>query len=264
MVVPVVGGYGCVWFRGLIAILCLAPYVVYRHLNGRVDRDLVVGGLTAGVAFTTGLLLQGIGTALTSASNSAFITGLNVLFVHVYVAIRARKYTIYLLLSLALSVAGLCIMANPTSGASIGDLLVLAGSLAWAAQIVIVSKYSYADPLVFVFYEFVPSVALALPWYVEGGVLPDANALIYLLYLGVICSNVAFALQVIGQRYVLPSTAATVFLLEPPFASLFAYMILGETLSLNQLIGGSLIIAGLYLAIRGEEFLRKNQGIAMT
>jgi len=41
MVVPVVEGYGCVWFRRLIAILCLAPYVVYRHLNSGVDRDLV-------------------------------------------------------------------------------------------------------------------------------------------------------------------------------------------------------------------------------
>ena len=254
--VPYVGGYGYVWMRGLFAILGLLPYIIYKYIRKSYSREAIFGGLYAGIAYMLGLWLQGIGTALTTASNSAFITGLNVLFVHIYVAVFEKKYTKYLFTSIVLSIPGLYIMTDPTAGINIGDLLVLVGSVMWAAQVIIVSKYSHNDPLEFTFYEITPSLLMFIPWFLSNEPLPKPEILLILLYLGIICSNAAFTLQVHGQRWVSPATAATVFLLEPPFASIFAFLILGETMNPQQLIGGALILVGLFMAIRNEIYVK--------
>lgn len=257
--VSTISSYAYTWIRGLIAVSGLSPYVVYHYRKGFFDKNALKGGLLAGIAYMLGLWLQGLGTRYTSASNSAFITSLNVIFVHLYVALYYRKYTVYLLLSLILSITGLYLFTSPTGGFNIGDLIVLLGAVAWALQVIIVSKYSRTDPLIFTFYELLPSLAMIIPWALTTADIPSPSSLVHLLYLGLVCSDIAFTLQVMGQRNVTPSTAATVFLLEPVFASLFAYLILSEQFPPAKLAGAVLILAGLYLAIKEEEVLKHKQ-----
>jgi len=71
-----------------------------------------------------------------------------------------------------------------------------------------------------------------------------------LLYLGVFCSAIAFALQAYGQRSVKPEIASLIYLLEPVVASFFAYITLGETLTPLQVVGALLIMAASFSAIK--------------
>ena len=69
-----------------------------------------------------------------------------------------------------------------------------------------------------------------------------------LLYVGVLSSGVAYTLQIIGQRYVKPSTAAITFSLEGVFGSLAAWIILSQFLTTIQIFGCFLILVGVLTA----------------
>ena len=69
-----------------------------------------------------------------------------------------------------------------------------------------------------------------------------------LLYVGVLSSGIAYTLQILGQRYVKPSTAAITFSLEGVFGSLAAWIILSQILTNIQIFGCFLILVGVLLA----------------
>ena len=69
-----------------------------------------------------------------------------------------------------------------------------------------------------------------------------------LLYVGVMSSGIAYTLQIFGQRYVKPSTAAITFSLEGVFGSLAAWIILSQMLTTTQIFGSFLILLGVLTA----------------
>ena len=69
-----------------------------------------------------------------------------------------------------------------------------------------------------------------------------------LLYVGVMSSGIAYTLQIFGQRYVKPSTAAITFSLEGVFGSLAAWIILSQMLTTTQIFGCFLILLGVLTA----------------
>ncbi len=252
LVVIDIGEYRYVWLRSLIACMALLPFVL-KELSKATNKHIITvrGGLLAGIAYALGLWLQGWGTGLTTASNSAFITGLNVVFVHVYVALVLSRYSPSLAASLLLSVIGLYLFTNPTGGPNVGDILVLFGAVAWAAQVVIVDRYSRGNPLIFVFFEMLPALAFIVPDIVSAGdLVVSSTSLLMVVYLALACSVAAFTLQVYGQRYVKPEVAALIYLLEPVFAAIFANIVLGETMSLIQVIGAVMMLIAMAISTR--------------
>lgn len=244
-----VNEYTYTWVRSLIAILGLTPYLLYTYYRGRFSVSTAKGGLLAGIAYALGLWLQGWGTKYTTASNSAFITGLNVIYVHIYSATVMRRYSIKLFLALILSTSGLYLLTTPTTGFNLGDLLVLAGSFMWALQIVLVDRYSGGDPLIFTLFEMVPALTFLIPDVVFYSTISvSINVLLMITYLAFVCSNAAFALQVFGQRYVSPAVTAIVFLLEPVVAATLSYVLLGEVFTSIKVLGASLILTAMFLS----------------
>jgi drug/metabolite transporter (DMT)-like permease len=244
-----VNEYTYTWVRSLIAILGLTPYLLYTYYRGRFSVSTAKGGLLAGIAYALGLWLQGWGTKYTTASNSAFITGLNVIYVHIYSATVMRRYSIKLFLALILSTSGLYLLTTPTTGFNLGDLLVLAGSFMWALQIVLVDRYSGGDPLIFTLFEMVPALTFLIPDVVFYSTISvSINVLLMITYLAFVCSNAAFALQVFGQRYVSPAVTAIVFLLEPVVAAILSYVLLGEVFTSIKVLGASLILTAMFLS----------------
>ncbi len=253
IVVEEIGGELYTGLRSLLTILLLLPYVIYRRNS--LDWNVVKGGLLVGVAYSLGLWLQGWGTGLTTASKSAFITGMNVPFVHVYAALVLRRYDKYLALSLLLSLFGLYLLTRPDVALNIGDFLVLLGAVFWAAQIILVSRVSSADPFIIVFLEMIPGLVFLGAGSASSikDYIIDLHVLAVLFYLAVVCTIGAFSLQVYGQRHVSSTVAAIIYLLEPVFATIFSFIVLGEVITPSQLVGASLIIAAIALSSLIEE-----------
>ncbi len=254
-VVGLVDEYTYTWMRSLIAIAGLIPYLIYVLRRGGFPTTSVKGGLLAGIAYALGLWLQGWGTKYTTASNSAFITGLNVVFVHIYVAFVKGSYSFKLGLTLLLSVLGLYMLTTPTSGINLGDFLVLLGSFMWAAQIILVSRYCGGDPLIFTLFEMVPALTFVIPDIALHSLeLPNIEVLIVMAYLALVCGDMAFALQVFGQRHVVPAVAAVLFLLEPVVASTLSYLLLNEVMATYQLFGALLILIAMFTASTDKKY----------
>ncbi len=253
VVMGVIDEYSYVGFRSVIAVLGLLPYTLYYHRRKGFEKTLVLGGLILGVTYAVGLWLQGWGMKYTTASNAAFITGLSVVFVHVYSGFVLRRYRLLTFFSLVSALTGLYFLTNPrVYGLNVGDLLVLAGAFAWAAYIVLVDKYSRYNPLVLTFYSMIPATLYIMPFAIDAGqetfdvllaVLP------FLIYLALVCSDAATILQVYGQRFVRVEVAAIIYLLEPVFASILAYVFLAEAMEPIRAIGAILILLAMFLAV---------------
>ncbi len=257
IVVCNIGSFSYTWIRSMIAITCLLPYVVYRVFKKSVEkfRREIFGGLVTGIAYALGLWLQGWGTGLTTASNSAFITELNVVFVHIYVALIERRYSIFLGIELLLAILGLYLLTLPTGGFNLGDFLVLLGAVAWAAQVILVSKFSDVDPLCFTFFEMIPaSLFIISTLFNRYTINLTVDTILGLTYLGTVCTVGAFSLQVYGQRFVYPEVAALIYLLEPAFAAIFAWLMLGEIMKPLQILGAILILISMIIAIRTQKY----------
>ena len=251
VVVSVIDEVTYTWARSVFALLGIFPYIIYYYRRNKPEKEEIIGGLVTGITFSLGLWLQGWGTRFTTASNSAFITGLNVVFVHVYEAIVGKEYTLKAFFSLLISIFGLYLLTRPKGGLGVGELLVLVGAIFWAAQIILISKFSRSNPIIFTFYETIPALIflplslMMFPFSLEKimCILP------VLVYLGLVCGDIAFISQVYGQKWIKPYEVALIFLLEPVFASIFSTIALGERLGLLEILGASLIIVGMTLAV---------------
>lgn len=249
IVVGDIGGFKYTWIRGLIAFIFLTPIALFRLRNSYSKYYCtLIGGLYTGIVYSIGLWLQGTGTGYTSASNSAFITSLNVVFVHLYIAVWEKRYSKILAAELLLALTGLYLLTAPSTGFSLGDLLVLCSAFMWAWQVILVSKYN-GDPFIFTWAEIAPSILFIIPDKLTSGEMGlEMKSLIGLTYLGVACSAGAFTFQVYGQKYVKPEIAALTYLLEPVFASIFAWIALSEYMVETQIIGAALILIATGLA----------------
>ncbi|MCY0868370.1 MAG: DMT family transporter [Desulfurococcus sp.] len=237
--------------RSLIAVLILTPFIAVKAVRGRLDARGLVNGVQAGIAYFTGLYLQAAGTVYTTPSLSAFVTGLNSVHVHLYIVAARGGYSRLDGVALALAVLGLYILTSPGGGITVGVILVFLGSLAWAAQIILVSRFSSTGLTEILYGMFTPG-ALVYPLAVilDGGASPQVFW--YIVYLAVFCSLLATLLQVLGQRQVSPLTAALVYLLEPVFALIFSVLMGLEEVEFYKVAGGSLIILAVYIASIAE------------
>lgn len=197
------------------------------------------------------LWLQGWGTKYASASNSAFITGLFVIFVHIYDSLSSKRYSPSAFTSPVIAIVGVYLLTMPTGAIGLGEALVLAGALFWPAQVIIVDRHSGSNPLVFTFYQVAPTlIFLPIGLSIQGlSISSVSRSLPAIIYLGLVPTNLGVILQVCGQRWLRPSEASLVMLFEPVFAAIFSALLIGESFSLAWILGACLILAGMLIAI---------------
>ena len=70
----------------------------------------------------------------------------------------------------------------------------------------------------------------------------------YMLFLAIICAFLPILLNAIGVKKIGPGNAAIVSTAEPLFACLFGYLLVGDILTSNMIIGGFLIMGAVIIA----------------
>ncbi len=106
---------------------------------------------------------------------------------------------------------------------------------------------------------FVAKPWWAFPWDALSGnsePISDANVsfpiwvmVIWMILLGTV---IPFSLVIASMRHLRASQASTVGLTEPLFATMVAWILLGEALTAVQVLGGVLILAGVFVAERAR------------
>jgi drug/metabolite transporter (DMT)-like permease len=222
------------------------------------ERKTLIPGLILGLLSFAGYATQTIGMLTTSASKAAFITGLSVILTPIVGAIWLRqRIPGRVWLAALLAIIGLGLMTlNPNEGVVIGDLWVLGTALAYALYIVYLGEIAvHHKPIVLTSLQIIVVAVLSWGWAVPHlSVLKELSpsVLSALLYLALFATALVLWLQALAQRVVPAYAAALIFALEPVFAAIFAYFMLGETLSLQGWLGGGLVVMAMILGGLGS------------
>lgn len=241
---------------GIVLIPCIALFDKMRHVRlgwRSADKNLWVGGCLCGVALFTGATLQQFGIQYTSAGKAGFITALYVIFVPLCRLFAGKRPGKLLWGSVALAAVGMYLLCMDGSLAlSKGDVLVLLGAFGFTAHILIIDHFSQkVDGVRMSCIQFFVAGALSLVcmFLFEAPSVPAIlSAWAPILYASLLSCGVAYTLQVVAQKDTDPTVASLILCLESVFAVLFGWLLLGETLSMKELLGCILMFVAIVLA----------------
>lgn len=241
---------------GIVLIPCIALFDKMRHVRlgwRSADKNLWVGGCLCGVALFTGATLQQFGIQYTSAGKAGFITALYVIFVPLCRLFAGKRPGKLLWGSVVLAAVGMYLLCMDGSLAlSKGDVLVLLGAFGFTAHILIIDHFSQkVDGVRMSCIQFFVAGALSLVcmFLFEAPSVPAIlSAWAPILYAGLLSCGVAYTLQVVAQKDTDPTVASLILCLESVFAVLFGWLLLGETLSMKELLGCILMFVAIVLA----------------
>lgn len=252
--------------------------------RGRYSKDLRASwksGLILGLLLWASYLFQAIGLEHTTATRSAFITGLSFVIVPlVYIPLRRRMPGWRVLVGIIFSVIGLFLMTRPDVGRlNLGDLLTFGTAISYALYIVVMELRSREDRLdaLIGWQALVMAVAsiLTVPLLdgltgtgpgmgdgsieailtaIRGASLPTAASLAHpnlLLGLLVTVPVAIFSIMAITkfQRRTTAIRAGVLYSAEPLFAAVFAAFWLGERLDPMGVVGAGLILVGILATV---------------
>ncbi|HAL57408.1 MAG TPA: EamA/RhaT family transporter [Bacteroidetes bacterium] len=235
-----------------VAALLMA--IVFRNSLKGLGRLTIMRGSVLGVLLFAGFITQTIGLQYTTASKSAFITGMMVVFTPIcqlLIERRAPKWGN--VAGIALVTVGLYFLTSPVgSEFNIGDALTLVCAAVFGLYIVYVDVFTKDhDAAQITLVQFVVNS-------IFGGVAAAAfettlfrtepTYLLSLAYLAVFATVVAIYVQMKFQKDSTPTRSAVIFSIEPVIAAVFAYLVLGEVIGFLGIVGGGLILAGLLVS----------------
>ena len=265
-------------FRFGIAALVLLPLYFLQKKPAKADVDYTVAellkvGFGLGFLLFLGFFLQTQGMVYTSVSNTGFITGLCVPLVPIIGFILFKtKVGIEVWVSVVAATIGLYFLTMGDKMAfNQGDVLVAISAVCYAAHIALMARYGGRFAVISLSiiqlaavafystvaasYEALANINAGYPPFIEQVSNVDVWAAI--LYSGILASAFAYWAQTASQRLLAPHKVALVFALEPIFAHIAAFIILGEHLGVNGWFGAGLIIAGmLYSELGGRRAIK--------
>jgi drug/metabolite transporter (DMT)-like permease len=214
-----------------------------------------------------GFISQCVGLKYTTASRSAFITGMSVIFTPILqLIVERRSPRPGNTLGVILVALGLYVMTSPRgSSFNVGDGLTLLCAALFAVYIVYMDIHSKNhDPAHLSFIQFVSTAILSimfLPIMEQPYLRFNMNFTWILIYLAIMPTIVALYVQAKYQRFTTPTRTAVIFSMEPPVAAAFAVLFGQEHLSWVAMIGGALILSGLILSELSDVIFRDKTDI---
>ncbi|QOR36247.1 DMT family transporter [Clostridium sp. 'deep sea'] len=237
-----------------------------------IDKATLKYGLLIGLVLYATFALQTLGLNYTTASKSAFITGINVMLVPLLSTILLKKApNKKTILSVIIAFIGLGLLTinKNIQGINIGDFYTFICAIACAFHILLTGKYtkktnSIAFAVVQIGVCAVLSLITSLVY--EQPVLPtDFNIWRNIFILSVVCTSGAYIVQSVAQRYTSATHTALIYTTEPVFAAVFAYIFLHEVLSIKGYVGALLIVSGmLFTEINFKKIFNNKKNVSVA
>ena len=214
----------------------------------------IAGGIWCGIVFFIAGSLQQIGITMTTVGKAGFITALYIVIVPIIGFILHRKTPLRIWLCVLIAVAGfymLCISGD--FSLSLGDLLELLCALGFAVHITVIEHFNSKNTdgtLMSCIQFFTAGILMLICMFIFEK--PDIGSILSawlpILYGGVMSCGIAYTLQILGQRHTDPTIATLLMSLESVFSALFGWLLLGELLSVKELIGCALVFIAVIAA----------------
>ena len=230
------------------AIAAVVVYVLFRSKIEFTWLNLLKG-LAIGIPEYVGFMLQVTGITMTTASKSAFITGLAVVVAPVLSFLFLREQRSWkVALALLLAVDGLWIISFGftlrVGGMGMGDFLTVLCALAFGMQVFVIHLFSDRDSFyATTFFQLLAVAICSLAYALTTKQTLVVNPVSWpsLLYLAIFTTVITVLLQNRFQHDVTVAQASVIYSLEPVFATLLAVLFIGERMGPATLVGGVLL-----------------------
>jgi drug/metabolite transporter (DMT)-like permease len=236
----------------------------------RYTRESVMAGISVGLFLWLGYEFQTTGLKLTTPSKSAFLTGVSVVLVPVYLTLGWKRHlNRWTATGVAAAFVGLYLLTVPAhdklsnSGINTGDLLTIACAISFAFQIILLGRamerFRFEQIAVVQLWTAALLTAISVPLLEQVYVVWSARVIWAILVTGILGTAAAFTIQAWAQQFTPPTHTALIFSLEPVFAWITSYLVLGERLGPRATVGALLILGGVLLselkgsAARGQQ-----------
>jgi drug/metabolite transporter (DMT)-like permease len=250
--------------RFVVASIVLVAFFYKRILT--LSRDAFLKGMVLGILLFTGFVLQTVGLKYTTASKSAFVTGLMVVFTPLFQLLIERKSPKPgNIIGVILVTIGLYFLTSPVgSEINIGDMLTLVCAIIFSLYTVYLSVYGKGhDPAHLTVVQFVSTGLFslaAIPLLETAYLSINFNFLMILVYLAIMPTVVALYVMAKYQKETTPARSAVIYSMEPPFAALFAFLIIGEQIGFAGVVGGGFILTGLIVSELSDYLFKRKKG----
>jgi drug/metabolite transporter (DMT)-like permease len=226
----------------------------------------VAAGAIVGLCLAAGYQFQTTGLLYTTPSRSAFITGLVVVLVPLFCVVpglrppgtRAPRWNAFL--GAALAFTGIVLLTTQASAGVLlpdwtainrGDLLTLGCAVSFALHCIALGHVSPRvdfRPLAVLQVGFCALfMAASLPFMEHPRLDLTPRLIVALVIAAVLATAAAFSIQSWAQSILPPAHTALLLTLEPVFAWITSFVVLGERLTRRPAAGALLILAGIAL-----------------
>ena len=247
--------------RLLIGSVVLLPFILFQQKQNKTsdvhrppdNKVLLLSGIICGILLCIATTVQTWGMMYTTSGKSGFITAMYMIFVPFFGIIFKKRIPKVAFLSAFIAFLGLYLLCGLTelSNFNFGDFLTLICAVTFTFHILAIDHFS----------PKVDGIKLsALQFFIAGIICfiimlifdrPDIELIfdctIPILYSGVFSCGIAYTLQTIGQKYTDPASASILMSLESVFALISGVIILGEPITLIEILGCTLMFGAIIL-----------------
>lgn len=239
-----------------------------KHFSDLFERKIWVYGTCMGLFLFGGYAFQTMGLLDTSPATSAFLTGLSVVLVPILsIPLFGQKQRKQTWIAAFLAVIGLGMLTGTDLfHFHIGDIYGIFCAVFIALQILMIEKYGHQfDSLSLATVEICIVTVCSFfgglfhfsqsDWNLQLWTRPEVIQAI--LINGILGTSLAYWGQNYFQKFTTAAQIAVIFSMEPVFAALIAWIILGESLTLTATLGGILIFASMLIADENTRLFRE-------
>ena len=245
--------------RCFIGSICLIPSIfIFRNLEPQKSKEytrkqLIKGSLLAGVIIFIAFTINQYCMIYAQAGKAGFITSLYILFVPIIAFFMKQKLLPNVKLSILIAVIGLYLLCvKGTTQYEIWDLFLLVSAFFFALHIMTVNQFANNTHIIKLScLQFLIAGSLSLPFMLifEHPEISDILAAWRpVLFIGIIVTGLAYTLQIFGHKATKPVIAALILSSEAVFAVLGGMLLLGETLSIREIIGCIVMFGAIILS----------------
>ena len=239
--------------RFLIAAVLLS--IIFYKKMSKIDKSILKPATTMAILLFLTYALQTVGLLYTTASKSAFYSGLAVLFVPTLSFIFYKsKMNVNTLISITLAFIGLFLLSfsGNVFSFNIGDLMTVLNSVSYAVLLLFTSGYvkehdptqlSIVQMYIVSIFGFIAAIIFD-KWDTPMSLLSFNS----LMFSAVLCTAFAFWMQATAQKFTSASHIALIFTMEPVFGAFTAWLLLGENIGFKGFVGGGFIIFAMLIA----------------
>lgn len=265
--------FAFVGLRFLMGAAVLLPVAaIRRKRNSAAERQPLLkeipGGILCGLALGAATTLQQYGIAHVAVGKASFLTALYIIIVPCLSFLLTHRSKTRVWAAVLIAIVGLyflCVEPGEAFSMGIWECALVGAAFVNAVQIMLVDHFTHrADAIELSFLQFLTAgIAGTLAALLRGTLILSglsSDAVVSLLYVGIISSGIGFTLQVVGQKGADPAIASLLMSLEAPFGAIAGFVLLQQTLSRWELIGCVWMLVAIVLSQLPERHIKDVTG----